>query len=112
MEEDKNYLPPSVGTTLKIAVTADIGNDKHLADGDINFECMFHVDGMSSKKQTCTKEEMIYLDDDTYMAVVDSANIGVGKYYCLLTVWIPDEDAPDNIRVEKVRFPTNINVVK
>lgn len=112
MEKENNFMPPSVGTTLKIAVTADIGNDKHLSDGDVDFECTFHVEGMLSKKQTYAKSEMTYLDDDTYLAVVDSSKIGVGKYYCLLSVMIPDEDAPDNVRCEKVRFPTYINVIK
>lgn len=109
--DEKNYMPPSVGTILKIAVTADVGDDTHLSDNDVDFECTFYPENRHSQKMTFKKSEMYMIGDDTYVAVVDTSIIGVGKYYCLLNVWIPDADVESGFRKESVRFPTGINVV-
>lgn len=105
-----NYNIPSVGTLLKIAVSAEIGNDMHLED--VDFECYFHKEGFEKKGQQVLKDDMIRIDADTYIAIVDTKLIGVGNYYCLLTVQVPDNDVEGGLRTEAVRFPTYIRVNK
>ena len=105
---DKAYLPPSSGTILKIAVTADIGNGLHLAD--VDFECVFYRDGFTTKSQAVAKKDMIRMDDDTYIAMVNTKLVGLGNYFCRLTVLVPDNDVEGGIRPEVVSFPTYIRV--
>lgn len=110
--EEKKFIPPSVGTVLKIAITADIGSNKHLSDNDVDFTCTFSVDcALKKKQQVVTKFDMLYMDDDTYIAIVDTSLIGTGNYYCTLKVLIPDTDVEGGIRPEVVRFQTGIRVV-
>ena len=105
---NQTYMPPALGTVLKIGVTANIGNDMHLSD--VDFTCtFFNKNGSSS--QNFQKSEMTYLDDDNYMAVVDTTKMGTGKYYARLTVMVPDDNVIGGIREEVVSFPTNIYVV-
>lgn len=108
--DEKKILPPSLGTVLKIAVTADIGNSQHLSS--VDFSCFFHVAGREKKGVQVDKVDMIMVDEDTYIAVIDTAVIGVGNYYCCLTAFVPDDNIEGGLRKEVVRFPTYINVVK
>ena len=105
---DNDFLQPSLGTVLKIAITAELGNNLHLSD--VDFECIIHVEDRLSNKQSFNKDDMLYVDEDTYIAVVDTRVVGTGKYCCILNVSIPDSDVDGGIRPEVVQFPTGVNV--
>lgn len=105
---DRNpILPPSVGTTLKLLITADLGDNIHLED--VDFTCVFFRAGLCNG-QTIEKQEMIRMDKDEYIAVVDTKIIGTGEYYMKLSVRIPDNDVEGSLRDEVVVVPTNIRV--
>lgn len=108
MEENK-ILPPSVGTELKISVTANLGNDIHMAD--VDFTCCFYTD-YSRKRVEISKGDgkMLYISNDLYIAIVDTKEIGAGQYYMKFTAKIPDTDCEDGFREEVVTIPTGINV--
>jgi hypothetical protein len=105
---DRNQiLPPSIGTTLKLLITADLGDNIHLED--VDFTCVFFREGLRNG-QTIEKQEMTRIDKDEYIAVVDTKIIGTGEYYMKLSVRIPDNDVEGSLRDEVVVVPTNIRV--
>lgn len=108
---DNKTMPPSLGTVLKLAVTAELGNDMHLKD--VDFRCTFYSTGITSRRLKVAKEEMLEIDDDTYLAVVDTAQVGTGQYWVRLEADVPDSDVPGTgLRTEVVTFPTYINVIR
>ena len=104
---DKNALQPSLGTTLKLLVSADLGEGIHLED--VDFCCVFFRYGINTG-QTVNKSEMSKISQDEYIAVVDTKIIGTGEYYMRLTAYIPDTDVDSGIRTEVVVVPTGIRV--
>lgn len=101
-----NILPPSVGTELKLNVTADLGNDLHLSD--VDFFARFS--NPLGKSVTIEKKDMKKYDDDNYVAVVDTKIVGAGEYWMKLTVKLPDADCEDGFRTEVVTVPTGVKV--
>lgn len=109
MNNESKVMPPSLGSILQIAVTADIGKNIHLSD--VDFNCTFYCNDNPSRCIVVKKEQMTMLSDDTYASVVDTNKIGVGEYWCCLTVYVPDDSVPGGRRREVIRFSTNIPVV-
>ena len=101
-----NILPPSVGTELKLNVTAELGNDLHLSD--VDFFARFS--NQYGKSVTIEKKDMKKYDDDNYVAVVDTKIVGAGEYWMKLTVKLPDADCEDGFRTEVVTVPTGVKV--
>lgn len=106
---ENNFLPPSVGTMLKIGITANIGDGIHLSD--VDFSCTFYNENRANAKQQFSKSQMIEIDDDNYMGVVDTKILGTGKYGVILDVDVPDDNVEGGYRKEVVRFSTGIKVV-
>lgn len=104
--ERRQVLPPSVGTILKISIQADL-DDAHMVD--VDFSCRFFRKPMGDSI-TIAKEDMIYVSDDEYIAIVDTTLIGTGEYYVEFTADIPDNNIPSGIRKEVVTAPTGIKV--
>lgn len=102
----ENILPPSVGSKLKMAVTANLG-EVHMSE--VDFECVFFRNGGRSV-QKIAKSEMSYVSDDEYLAIVDTDMIGGGEYFMKFTAWIPDADMDGGLRSEVVIIPTGIRV--
>ena len=91
MAAERTILPPSLGTELKICVTADLGEFLHL--DDVEFTVSIYNDGTYPKEQVFEKSELVAVDKDNYIAVVNT-------------------DCHDGYRDEVVRFPTYIKVVR
>lgn len=53
---------------------------------------------------------MIRVDENNYIAVIDSNKIGRGSIKMRITVNIPDADIPDGIRTEIYTEDLNIQV--
>lgn len=102
-----NVLPPSLGTELKLNVNADLGNGLHLSDVDFSTR----VYSSFGKSITFDKKDMKKLDDDNYIAVVDTKKVGTGEYWMKLTAQIPDEDCEDGYRTEVVTVPTGVKLI-
>jgi len=105
---EEKVLPPSIGTTLKIAVTANLGTNIHLED--VDFECKFFTDMGNRRALELRKEDMLYISADEYIAVVDTNVVGTGEYWLQMTAYVPDDDVVGGIRIEKATAPTGIRV--
>ena len=55
---------------------------------------------------------MIYVDDDNYMACIDSSKLGVGEIKVRITAQVPDKDFDDGYRQEVVTATTGIIISK
>ena len=101
-------LPPSVGTKIKLNVHADVGSGLHLSD--VEFECMFYTNNARHRFLTVKKSEMVKVDNDNYIAVVDTAAVGAGGYMMKFSAYVPDGDCEGGYRLEVVRVDTGIPV--
>lgn len=102
-----DFSQPCKGSKVKVAVWAGLPSDLHLSG--VDFFCEFIA---SIGRQTITKDEMVMIDDDNYIAVVDTAKTGTGELYLKLHAELPDSDVLDTgIRQESAVTPTGIRVV-
>lgn len=74
---------------------------------DVAFSCRFFCWRDSVE---IGKEEMIRLDENNYIAVVDSRMIGRGVIKARVAVDVPDGDCPDGIRKEIYTIDTGIRI--
>ncbi len=77
---------------------------------DMEFSCTFYT--YPSLTVSFTKEEMIRVDADNYIAIVDTEKIGAGAIMCRIDAHIRDGDCPDGWRREVITAPTGITVVR
>lgn len=97
----------SIGTELKINVSIEPIDGTHMSDYD--FICRFYI--YTNRYVDVKKSEMIKLDNDNYVALVDSTAIGVGQIKMQVTAFIPDADfADDGVRTEIETVNTGIKV--
>lgn len=97
-----------MGTKLKIAVTADLG-EVHMSE--VEFECRFFRIDCADRGVTVPKAGMTYVSQDEYLAVVDTRDIGPGEYFMQFTAQVPDQDIDGGLRQESVTVPTGIRVM-
>ena len=81
-------------------------NQYHLSN--IDWEVELSTRKVGSKAQIIKKEQARKVTDDDYIIVVDSSIGGAGRYYLLLTAFVPDADCKDGTRVEKVSVDTKV----
>lgn len=96
----------NLGTELKVNI--HIGNIGQYHMKDLDFQCEFFVS--SRRSQKIKKSEMIEADDDNYIAIVKTSELGVGIVKCKVTVMIPDADFSDLTRQEVKTVSTNIQI--
>ena len=84
------------GTELKMNIHIDPFDDFHMKDYD--FECKFYI--FPKKVVTVKKEDMVPIDDDDYLALVDTTTLGIGPLHLTVTAFIPDKHFTDKIRRE------------
>lgn len=101
-------MTPSIGTTLKINVSADFGGGLTMDDAD--FTCEFFTNKRSTV--ALSKDEMIRIDDNNYLAVIDSTELGAGTITMLFDGTVDDNDCPDGVRREVLRVTTGITIEK
>ena len=104
---DINMGDSIVGTMFKSMITMQPMDGMHLADLDFTVE-VYALGAPKSK--TYAKSELSYYDDDSYMVVVDSAELGTGEYWATLTLSIPDNDCKDGIRREDYEIPLGVTI--
>ena len=49
---------------------------------------------------TIPKEDMVLTEDDKFIFTVNTATLGTGDYYVIVTAQVPDEDFDDGFRQE------------
>lgn len=98
------------GTELKINVHVEPISGYHMNDYD--FECAFFV--YSNRKVVIPKSAMRKVDDDNYIAIIESENavkIGRGHVNMEISAFIPDADFSDGLRTEKAIVCTDVVIV-
>lgn len=98
---NKKALPSVCGSTIPMQTFADLKSDFHLSD--VDFVCEFYA---TRGTHAVRKSDQIYVDNDNYIAMVDTNKTGRGKLFCRLTAWIPDERVQSGLRKESVEFDT------
>lgn len=94
----------SLGTEFKINVHVEPIDGLHMSDYD--FTCRFHI--YTNRNVEISKSEMIRVDDDNYIACIDSSKLGVGTIMMRIIAQIPDADFPDGLRTEIETISTGL----
>lgn len=89
---------PIEGIRFKMNVSMSPIDDNTLENTEWDVEVFSQKtqQGVVIPKSEATRE-----DANNYRIPIDSAKIGIGKYYYIHTVKIPDADFPDGYRIEK-----------
>lgn len=98
-------METDLGTVYKLNVSIELPDN--LTMDDVDFSCRFYCwkDSVEVKK-----DQMIRLDENNYIAVVDSNLIGRGEIINQVTVNIPDNDIEDGFRTEIYTDKTGIKI--
>lgn len=96
-----------LGTELKINVHVEPIDGYHMSDYD--FECVFFV--YKNRPLVVKKNEMTKVDDDNYIAKVDTEKVGVGSLKMKFIAEIPDSDMNDGLRKEVELVDLNIPII-
>lgn len=90
-----------IGTEFKISVSMEPIEGQTLSELDFNAEVYTDRSGKGKKYE---KADCIKLDNDTYVVPVDSSEIGAGRYFIKVTVFIPDTHFLDGYRKDVSTF--------
>lgn len=97
-----------LGTELKLKVNISPIDGIPLSDCD--FYCIFFVS--SAKKVEVHKSKMTKINDDNYMVLLNSKDLGVGTIKMTIKVLVPDADFNDGYRTEIETINTGITITK
>lgn len=112
MRKCDDFMPPRVGSKEKINIYANIGSGLHLSDVDFKVSLFTKSNFAKSNNIDYNKEDLIKVDDDNYLAPLDTEILGPGEYMVRLHVYVPDADFENGIRDEIVVFPTGLVVTR
>lgn len=99
---------PIVGTELKLLVRVLPIGDVHLQD--MNFTCHFYTRSDSCVK--VEKSEMLFVSEDSYIALVDTSDLQAGVLRNRIIFDIPDSDFHDGYRREVTDVETGVKLFK
>lgn len=85
------------GSIRKFAIGITPINDIHMADYD--FSCIFYVNN-NSRAIELSKADMKQINQDSYMAIVDTSKLAAGKIHCRIEAYVPDDDIEGGRRLE------------
>lgn len=97
-----------LGTELKLNVSIAKLDEFTMDDYDFNIEVYCSAKRIITK----TKEDAIRIDENNYVILIDSAELGAGDVKCKITAYIPDYDFPDTLRTEIVGVDAGVTIVK
>lgn len=95
-----------IGTELKLRINVKPIDGIHLSECD--FTCSFYV--TSSKTVALNKEDLIMVDNDTYLALINSEDLGVGAIKMNIKILVPDNDFPNKVRTEIDTVNTGVTI--
>lgn len=102
---DQEYI---IGSDIKIAVDADLPDE--LTMEDVNFTVTVINNSKKDTSATYQKADCILTTDGSYVVLVDSETLGIGRYLAKATFFIPDTDYPGGTRKEVVRINPHVVV--
>ena len=76
---------------------------------EYDFTCVFYA--YKNKCLEINKREMVKVDDDNYIAKVDTSKIGAGNLKMRFEAEIPDSDMNDGFRREVELVDLNIPII-
>ena len=96
-----------LGTELKLNIHIDSIDGQHMSDYD------FKVEVFANTKKTITIEKSDNtkckkVDNDNYLILLDTTEVGCGELICKITAYIPDNQFEDNLRTEVDVIKTGI----
>lgn len=97
-----DYIP--LGAEFKMNVSMDVIDNYHM--GDVTFSCTF----CSKNKVTLTKSQMVEIDEDNYVAPLNSTALGEGVLSVIYEADIPDSDFSDGFRHEIAVIKTKMKI--
>ena len=98
----------TLGSDIKILVSAELPDGLKMEDVDF-IVVVYNADD-KNKEKSYDKSECILTEDDEYMVLVDSDDLGVGTYMVKTTFHIPDIDYPIGYRKEVRRTNPHVRV--
>lgn len=97
----------ALGTEIKINVHVEPIGGIRMSEYD--FTCVFYA--YKNKCLEINKREMVKVDDDNYIAKVDTSKIGAGNLKMRFEAEIPDSDMNDGFRREVELVDLNIPII-
>ena len=97
-----------IGSDVKILIEAMMVDNLTLHD--VDFTVTVYNSSEKVVQKTYTKDECIETENGDYVVLVDSDELGIGRYMCRLTVQIPDTDYPTGHRKEVVKIDPHVMV--
>lgn len=95
------------GTIIKVVISIKLPSE--LTMDDVDFSCKFYV--YINNVQTIDKKDMKRVDENNYIAYVDTGVIGNGEIMIETTAYLPDQDYEGGIRKEIDRMNTEIKTI-
>lgn len=96
----------NVGTEYKINIKMEPMGEIHLANCE--FEAQFFTN--PTRAHNIIKSQMIMVDNDNYLAMVDSEKTGAGELMMRIAIDLPDADFADGTRREVHVVETGIKI--
>lgn len=97
-----------IGTELKVNINVEPIDGIHLSQ--CNFTCTFFIN--PNKSIILNKDNLIQLDDDNYLALLNSEDLGIGTIKMTIRILVPDDKFKDGTRTEIETICTDINITK
>ena len=105
MARQKVVIPTELKLNIEIKPMGEIHASSY--DFKVEFYCS------TKRVKTITKEELLPIDDDNFIALLDTSEVGAGELKCKITAYIPDEDfTDDGLRTEVLEILTNYDIIK
>lgn len=102
MDNNIIYFGSEIKLNIRLEPIGDFTMDNY------EFECEFYC--YTSRKVTITKAGMLRQDENNYLAVLDSKNLGSGSLKCKITAYVPDTDCEDGLRTEVLIINTGLQI--
>lgn len=106
-----------LGSEIKISITLDVidGYDMDYYDFNITLYTACRNNIVTAQKigkyPNCELINLVRKEANTYVVLVDTKLLGVGRIYGSIDAKIPDEDFADGFRNEVAKFLSDIVVV-
>lgn len=97
-----------MGTELKLNINIE-PIDEFTMD---TYEWSADIYCSTKRVVTVAKKDAIKIDENNYVVLVDTSELGAGNIKCKITAYIPDYDFSDAVRTEVACIDTGINVLK
>ena len=101
-----NIQKVTLGSDVKIAFSAELPNN--LTMKDVPFSVTVYNADDKKREVIANKDDCIIIDDNEYVVLVNTDELGVGLYMLKVTFEIPDTDYPTGYFRQVVRINPNI----